>query len=231
MLPRLVTIAAGPFTMGSEHGPTDEQPVHEVWLETFAIGVHPVTNAEYQRFVAATGHRLPGLAAEARFALPRQPVVAVDWFDAVAYCAWLRAVTGRPCRLPTEAEREKAALGGVDGIRYPWGNEPGVVDGAPATDAPAAIGQDQANGHGLHNMGDLVHEWCSDWYAADYYRHSPRANPPGPMAGTRRASRGGSWRHRVGVTRCAARSSIPPDRLYADYGFRIVVGTLPQQRE
>ena len=222
----LVTIPAGAFAMGSEDGQPDERPVHSVWLDEFALAFHPVTNREYQRFVEATGHRPPGMAGDPRFAQPLQPVVAVSWFDAVAYCAWLREITGRSCRLPTEAEREKAALGGKDGIRYPWGNDANVSGNEPRSPWPQVIGQDRANGHGLHNLGDLVHEWCSDWYCADYYRHSPANNPAGPTAGTRRTSRGGSWRHRVPVTRCAARSGIPPDRTYSDYGFRVAVGAI-----
>ena len=75
-------------------------------------------------------------------------------------------------------------------------------------------------------MGDLVHEWCRDWYASDYYAQSPTRNPFGPASGTRRSSRGGSWRHRVPVTPCAARSSVPPDRAYADYGFRVAVAAI-----
>jgi len=218
-----VTIAAGAFAMGSVHGQPDEQPVHEVWLDAFALAVHPVTNDEYRRFVAATGHLPPGLAGDAQFDLPRQPVVAVSWFDAVAYCAWLSETTGLCCRLPTEAEREKAALGGAEGIAYPWGDDPAVV-AVPAQEWPDVVGQDPPNGLGLHNTGDLVHEWCSDWYDASYYAHSPRENPTGPGAGIRRSSRGGSWRHRVRVTRCAARSSLPPDKTYSDYGLRVAVG-------
>ena len=226
----LVTIAAGPFTMGSAEGQPDEQPLHEVWLDEFSLSVHPVTNAEYLRFVAATGHRPPGMSGDERFALPRQPVVAVSWFDAVAYCAWRRDVTGLCCRLPTEAEREKAALGGKDGVLYPWGNAPQVLAPAVRADAPPVVGGDPANGYGLHNMGDLVHEWCSDWYDADYYRHSPTHNPVGPSVGTRRSSRGGSWRHHVPVSRCAARSSLSPERIYTDYGFRVAVGASPVPR-
>ena len=67
------------------------------------------------------------------------------------------------------------------------------------------------------------HVWCRDWYAADYYRWSPAANPQGPMTGVRRSSRGGSWRHQLKVTRCAARSSLPPDRTFTDYGFRVAL--------
>jgi formylglycine-generating enzyme required for sulfatase activity len=70
-------------------------------------------------------------------------------------------------------------------------------------------------------MCDNVHEWCSDWYAPDYYAVSPERNPRGPETGVRRASRGGSWRHHIKMSRCAARSSIPPEFKYADYGFRV----------
>jgi formylglycine-generating enzyme required for sulfatase activity len=157
------------------------------------------------------------------FLQPLKPVVAVSWFDAVAYCAWLSEVTGRCCRLPTEAEREKAALGGVNGITFPWGRDAGSP--GPRQSSPQTVARDRPNGFGLYHMGDLVHEWCSDWYSADYYRHSDSRNPSGPGTGTRRCSRGGSWRHRVPVTRCAARSAIPPDQTYTDYGFRVAVGT------
>lgn len=220
----LVTISAGAFAMGRADGQPDERPVHEVWLDEVALGVHPITNREYRRFVEATGHHPPGMFGDPRFELPVQPVVAVSWFDAVAYCAWLSEVTGLSCRLPTEAEREKGALGGVNGIRYPWGNDANASGHEPRPDWPPAVGRDSPNGYGLLNMGDLVHEWCSDWYGTDYYRHSSSDNPAGPSVGTRRSSRGGSWRHRVSVTRCAARSSIPPDRTYTDYGFRVAVG-------
>jgi formylglycine-generating enzyme required for sulfatase activity len=219
--PELVTIPAGAFRMGSEDGQPDERPVREVWVSAFALAVLPVTNADYARFVAATGCPAAPWCARPGFDQPTQPVVAVSWFDAVAYCEWLREVTGLPCRLPTEAEREKAALGGVDGRRYPWG------DAAPETArlaAPPVVGGGGANGLGLLHMGDLVHEWCSDWYDEDYYRHAPARDPRGPGSGARRCSRGGSWRHLVPVTRCAARSSLAPARQYADYGFRVAVG-------
>jgi formylglycine-generating enzyme len=74
---------------------------------------------------------------------------------------------------------------------------------------------------GFYNLGDNVHEWCLDWYDPGYYGYSPDRNPRGPAKGSRRASRGGSWRHHIKVTRTAARSSIPPDFKYADYGFRV----------
>lgn len=161
------------------------------------------------------------------FTHPNQPVVAVSWFDVVAYCTWLSQITGSPYRLPTEAEWEKASRGGIEGQRFPWGSDlPDWMDPYcrdHTVEQPNVVGQDPANGYGAHNMGDLVHEWCKDWYASDYYRNSPDRNPQGPTNGVRRASRGGSWRHSIKVTRCAARSSIPPNRTFTDYGFRVAM--------
>ena len=219
----LVAIPGGPFRMGSDTGQPDERPVHEVWVDRFSIAVHPVTNEQYDRFVAATQRPRSEVGGGPLLRLPRHPVVGVSWFDATAYCAWLASATGLPFRLPTEAEREKAARGGADGWQYPWGS---AIDGGGGTARDAVlieVRRDTPNGHGLHNMGDLVHEWCADWYDADYYRTSPARNPAGPEHGTRRVSRGGSWRHLVPVTRCAARSSLPPERCYADYGFRVAL--------
>jgi formylglycine-generating enzyme required for sulfatase activity len=207
--------------MGSVDGLPDERPVRRVWLDAFAMAMYPVTNAEYQRFVAATGRRAPGAKGDVRFADPAQPVVAVTWFEAVRYCEWLSEATGICWRLPTEAEREKAALGGVDGARYPWGEDL-PRDAAGPRERPDRVGLGPANGYGLHNLGDLVHEWCSDWYAADAYATATARDPIGPANGTRRVSRGGSWRHRIRVTRCAARSSLQPEGRYSDYGFRVV---------
>jgi formylglycine-generating enzyme required for sulfatase activity len=86
---------------------------------------------------------------------------------------------------------------------------------------PRPVGRRTPNAYGLYDICENVHEWCSDWYAADYYAGSPERNPRGPVTGSRRASRGGSWRHQIQFSRCAARSSIPPEFRYADYGFRI----------
>ena len=219
-----VDIAGGRFVMGSPARP-DEQPMHEVEVGAFAVAIAPVSNAEYAHFIDSTGHEPPRFWDDERFNEPAQPVVGVSWFDAVDYCEWLSALLGRRCRLPTEAEREFAARGGRDGVLYPWGDEPwtdGLFGlGAKGTDRPLPLGSTSPNGYGLYHMGENVHEWCSDWYDPAGYAGLATRDPRGVQDGTRRASRGGSWRHHVKVSRIAARSSLAPDQRYNDYGMRV----------
>jgi len=150
--------------------------------------------------------------------------VAPSWLDAVAYCEWLSAAAGRQYRLQTEAEWERAARGGAEQKQFPWGDEPPehlANYAARWKSGPEPVGQAERNAYGLCDIGANVHEWCADWFAAEYYGVSPERNPQGPAYGLRRSSRGGSWRHQIKVSRCAARASIPPEFQYADYGFRI----------
>jgi sulfatase modifying factor 1 len=212
------------FAMGSDQGGDDERPVHRVWVDAFEIGKWQVTNAEYAPFLQSSGNAPPPFWEDPKFHQPEQPVVGVSWFDAARYCEWLRGVTGEPIRLPTEAEWECAARGGAVGTLYPWGDDPPESRPDYATrwlTGPEPCSRRAPNGYGVYDMCENVHEWCSDWYGADYYRVSPDRNPRGPETGARRVSRGGSWRHRIKMSRCAARSSIPPDFHYADYGFRM----------
>ena len=207
--------------MGDDAGRADERPAHRVWLSAFRMALLPVTNREYTAFLAATAHEAPRFWDDPRFNAPEQPVVGVSWFDAAGYCRWLSERTGRRWRLPTEAEREKAARGGLEGAAYPWGDDPGEAGGRFPQDAPRPAGLSAANGYGLLDMGYNVHEWCSDWYDAGYYSCSPERDPQGPPGGSRRASRGGAWRHQIKVSRCSARSSLDPAFRYNDYGFRV----------
>ena len=222
--PAMVRIPEGWFGMGCATGRDDEKPVHLVWVDTFELAAYQATNAEYARFLAATNASPPPNWNDANFIDPRMPVVAVSWHEAASYCKWLSGATGKSFRLPSEAEWERAARGGAEGLVYPWGDAPleMVPDyGKRWKLGPEPVGLYAPNAYGLYNAGDNVHEWCADWYDDSYYSHSPERNPQGPTSGARRASRGGSWRHHIKVTRTAARSSIPPEFQYADYGFRI----------
>jgi len=222
--PAMVRVPEGWFQMGHPQGFDSERPVHRVWVDAFSIAVFQVTNTDYARFLAETQTSAPPFFADTKFSHPRQPVVGVSWFDATAYCEWLTQQTGRGYRLPTEAEWERAARGGIEGCLYPWGDAPPQSRAGYDTrwlTGPEPVGGTPPNAFGLFDMCENVHEWCSDWFAADYYATSPGRNPRGPEAGTRRASRGGSWRHHVKASHCHTRSSIPPQFQYADYGFRV----------
>jgi formylglycine-generating enzyme required for sulfatase activity len=203
--------------------------MHRVWVDEFQLAAYQVTNAEYDSFLRSTGTSPPPFWNDPHFNHPEQPVVAVSWYEAVKYCEWLATETGRGFRLPSEAEWERAARGGDEGKLYPWGDAP--PQSLPDYDkrwltGPEPVGRYAPNAFGLYDVCENVHEWCSDWFQADYYASSPERNPRGPEAGTRRSSRGGSWRHHIKASRCAARSSIPPQFQYADYGFRVAADAM-----
>jgi formylglycine-generating enzyme len=222
--PAMVEIPAGWFWMGSDTGQDVERPVHRVWVDSFALGENQVTVAEYAHFLAAM-HRSPTPTwNDPHFNHPAQPVTAISWFDGMAYCQWLSALSGLQYRLPTEAEWERAARGGVEGKLFPWGDEPPQSRARYCelwTDGPEPVRHSEPNAYGFYEMCENVHEWCQDWFQADYYACSPDRNPQGPATGERKSSRGGSWRHHIKIARCSARSSIPPQFQYADYGFRL----------
>jgi sulfatase modifying factor 1 len=224
-MPDMIVIPEGWFWMGSDDGQENEMPRHRVWLDCFELGKFPVTNKLYGIFVAETGAEAPPFWSQPMFSHPDQPVVGITWDNAVGYCQWLGATTGKEFRLPSEAEWERAARGNREGALYPWGDEPPwnrpYLGYDPQTGGPQRVGANEPNDFGLYDMSEGVHEWCTDYYDRGYYRYSPEKNPQGPAVGQRRASRGGSWRHRVKFSRCAARSSLPPIFRYSDYGFRV----------
>ena len=254
-VPDLARIPAGDFLMGAADAEEDERPVHRVYVSEFFIGRFPVTNDDYARFVRATGHpppsigSVPLIAAGERDTLFRElaapyawegqtppvgrgshPVVLVRYESAVAYCEWLSGAIERPVRLPTEAEWEKAARGGFEGRRYPWGNdiEPSNGNFLPAADVKRqrgtrSTGTYEPNAYGLYDVAGNVWEWVSDWYGADYYGLGDTRDPRGPSSGNMRIVRGGSWVNQdVTMLRCAYRHKVPPDTYAYSVGFRIV---------
>jgi formylglycine-generating enzyme required for sulfatase activity len=219
----LVEVAAGWFWMGWEDGHPGERPRHRVWLDDFTIAKEPVSNTEYARFLEEAEAAPPPWWDDPRFNDPGQPVVGVNWFEAALYCDWLSNERGGRCRLPTEAEWEKAARGGLEDARYPWGNE--RPSEAARFDRPPRLADTAVNPLGLRALSGVCHEWCIDWEDDGYYAASPERNPLGPAHGTRRVSRGGAWRHQDPWSPVAHRSSLPPDLRYSDYGFRVVHAT------
>ena len=205
--------------------PTKTPPTGCGWI-AFYLAVTETTNAQYQRFLKATGHQAPLYWEDKNLNGPNQPVVGVTWDDAVAFCRWLTQVTGVTHQLPTEAQWEAAARGGLTGQPYPWGAEAPDAGGVfranlrndrTARDGflfTAPVGSFPANGYGLHDMAGNVSEWCLDQYV-------PAASgpfKPGPL----RLLKGGSWFSQARDLRSAARQSASPD--YADgyIGFRVV---------
>lgn len=223
----LVQIPAGWFWMGWPEGHPGERPRHRVWLADFAIAPVPVTNEVYARFLEDTDAPAPPWWADPRFNEAKQPVVGVSWHEARAFCEWLSLREGLPYRLPTEAEWEKAARGGLEGARFPWGEERPAAAGF---DRPPRVTDTPANPFGLRALSAVCHEWCLDWDDETYYARSPEKNPQGPETGTRRVSRGGAWRHQDPWSPVAHRSSLPPALLYSDYGFRVVRECLHSSR-
>ena len=176
----------------------------------FRIGRTPVTNDEYAPFVESGRVAAPPWWRNPAFSAPRQPVVGVTWDDAMTYCAFLSERAGGLWRLPSEAEWELAACGGLTAPRTAWGDAipPGEIPEGPLN-GPWEVGRGTPNGYGLFDAGTIVHEWCLDW-------------DPAPREPRRRASRGGSWRHEVRWSAPSARTSLPPTYRYADYGFRVL---------
>ncbi|MEO8431296.1 MAG: SUMF1/EgtB/PvdO family nonheme iron enzyme [Acidobacteriota bacterium] len=189
-----------------------------VEVAAFLIGRTPVTNAEYAPFLELGGAVEPPWWRDPAFRSPRQPVVGVTWDEAAAFCAWIGRSAGGAWRLPAETEWEIAMSGGLRSPATAWGDSipPGEIPDGPL-DGPWETGLGTPNGFGLLDPGTMVHEWCLD--RVEVAEADPAGAPPRP---SRRASRGGSWRHRVRWSAPSARSSLPPGYRYSDFGFRVV---------
>ena len=259
----MVSIPAGEFQMGSNapEAENDEQPVHTVYVDAFFMDEHKVTNLEYQKFLLANpqwqrdeidskfhngkylklwrgirGNDYPKGKAD-------HPVVYVSWYAAMAYAEWV----GK--RLPTEAEWEYAARGGLAGKKYPWGDDDLIfagqrgdvfdVDLSKANVGrigdTTAVGKYPPNGYGLYDMAGNVWEWCLDKYNKDFYSMSPRENP---LSGadsvdwvinnftsvqTTRVLRGSSWSSPWWSLRITRRRSNRALFTSDDFGFRCVI--------
>ncbi len=213
----------GTILAQSRYAKLDEAPMHVRFLEPYRITRYPVTNAEYEAFVSATGHTHPphwagGRAPDGEATLP---VVHISWNDANAYAQWAQG------RLPTEAEWEKAARG-ADGRMYPWGDEfASAADGGAVllTEQPTAVGNrpTAVSPYGVHEVAGNVWEWTADWYQP-YEGNTHRDADYGTK---HKVLRGGSWLEVRDETanryfRCANRLHAPPTYTASNIGFRCV---------
>ena len=204
-----------------------ELPVHQVAVDSFALGKYPVTFAEYDAFCEATKRQIP---KDRGWGRDQRPVTNVSWFDAIAYCNWLSDLWGyervykrtgnevdinykaNGYRLPTEAEWEFAARGGKKskGFLYSGSNnldEVGWYD-ANSGDKTHEVGQKKPNELGLYDMSGNVWEWCNDWWDAKFYGKINDSNfsiTTGPKNGSARVYRGGSWIRKARYCRVAYR--------------------------
>ncbi|MEZ5653087.1 MAG: formylglycine-generating enzyme family protein [Burkholderiaceae bacterium] len=254
-----------------------EGPARVVHCAPYLIAATAVSNAQFERFVSATGHRTAaerhgwsfvfrGLASAATLASASaapagmpwwlqvhgacwhqpegpdsdvdargdHPVVHISWHDAQAYCAWAGV------RLPTEAEWECAARGGLHGARYPWGDDltpdgehrcniwqgefPVIDTGEDGHRGTAPVDAYRPNGYGLYNMAGNVWEWCADWFSANYHRVTRSENPIYLVPTGSRAMRGGSYLCHASYCnryRVAARNANTPDSSMGNAGFRV----------
>jgi formylglycine-generating enzyme required for sulfatase activity len=245
----LLYIPTGKFTMGSENGQDDEKPAHTVYLDAFWMDQTEVTNEMYTAFLNEEDNQREGDAlwldeneddvhihkiGETWTVDPGyedHPVTEVTWYGARAYCTW----TGR--RLPTEAEWEKAARGGLEGKSYPWGDEvpsckKGTKNGATFANnedcnfgEPTQIKNYTPNGYELYDMAGNVWEWVADWYGV--YQEAPDSNPSGAETGKFRVVRGGAWDYSSSYLRSAFRGRDSPKTTAPDVGFRCVRDVSP----
>ncbi len=242
---KLILIPGGEFLMGSPPSVkgrfSSEGPVHQVYIGPFYLAETEVTVGQWRKFIEETSYEWDKWSLLKEYAPgDNYPIVFINWADAEAFCHWLAAREGKRYRLPTEAEWEKAARGGLEGKNYPWGDE--EPDGSQCnfadknTDLPwtdknaddgyaytAPVRSYPPNGYGLYDMAGNVWEWCQDWYDWEYYQKSPRENPKGSASGIDRSIRGGSWCNDANIIRCAFRGFLLPVVPSHPRGFRVAM--------
>jgi formylglycine-generating enzyme len=256
-MPAMSQVEGGTFQMGYNLGVKDEQPVHQVTLNSFFLGKYEVTFTDFKKFVDATGYKTDAEqpdSVNAKHGLPPRgtyngswkrfmnnvavpaadsmnPVGNISWNDAVAYCDWLSKETGKKFRLPTEAEWEYAAKGGAKSknFKFSGGN---ILDevawfAGNSDNRSHTIGKKMPNELDIYDMSGNIAEWCSDWYGETYYKTSPEDNPTGPERGSHRTLRGGSWAAAENRMRASYRNIEFPYNSSPGMGFRVAISGEP----
>ncbi|MCH9609567.1 MAG: Serine/threonine-protein kinase Pkn1 [Chlamydiales bacterium] len=229
----MVAISGGAYMRGSNEGNRDEAPCHQIQIENFAIDIHSVTNEQFVRFLEYMGGekdqnyndlirlkdsrvtRTAGkLSIESGYA--KHPVVGVTWYGAVAYAKWV----GK--RLPTEAEWEVVAAGGMENPPYPTGQTIEKNQANFFSSDTTPVMSYAANPYGIYDIVGNVYEWCQDWYGYNYFETTAQEplNPKGPIQGVYRVLRGGCWKSLKEDLRCSHRHRNNPGTVNGTCGFR-----------
>ncbi|MEC7840180.1 MAG: bifunctional serine/threonine-protein kinase/formylglycine-generating enzyme family protein [Chlamydiota bacterium] len=233
ILTEMTVIKGGEFYRGNNGGNRDSMPYHKIFVDSFAIDVHPVTNEQFVRFLEALGgekdsnhhdvirlkeSRIKRSAGKTSIesGYSKHPVVGVTWYGACAYAKWI----GK--RLPTEAEWEVASKGGSEKVTYPTGDDIEKSRANFFSSDTTAVMSYAPNGYGLYDMAGNVYEWCHDWYGYNYYEVSVQEpdNPKGPLQGVYRVLRGGCWKSLKDDLLCSRRHRNNPGTVNGTYGFR-----------
>ena len=227
--PGMALIPAGAFLMGRTKTTSDDatgmrpkalrddRPVREVFLDAYYLDAREVSERDYALFAAASERMPPRHWLGGKPPAGKEDYAAhnVDWSDADAYCRW----AGK--RLPSEAEWERAARGGLAGMDYPWGDE--KPDGRArfnTAQGPGPAGKFEQNAFGLYDVAGGVAEWCADWFERTYYETGPDKNPRGPAKGMYKSIRGGSWASGPRRVTVFFRNWVRPNQKTPNIGFR-----------
>ena len=214
-----VFVKGGCYQMGDTFGggDGDEKPVHEVCVSDIYIGKFEVTQGEWEKIMGSN----PSYFKKGS----RYPVEQVSWNDTQEFFRKMNSQPGKQYRLPTETEWEYAARSGGKLEKYAGFSDAPDLDlyawyDKNAGDSTHPVGEKKPNGLGLYDMTGNVFEWVQDWKGN--YSSSSRDNPKGPLSGTYRVLRGGSWNYILRLLRATSRNHRPPDSRLNSYGFRVV---------
>ena len=217
--PVMVLVDSGTFTMGSNDSLQNERPAHQVTLKAFYMGKYEITQYQWRSVMGSNPSGFKGC--------DDCPVENINWKSIQQYLTKLNKQTGKNYRLPTEAEWEYAANGGTKskGYRYSGGNDPAEVGWYKpnAESKTHPVGLKKPNELGIYDMMGNVWELCSDWFAPNYYKHSPANSPQNTSLSLYHVSRGGSWRS--GTERCynKARNRNIKDHHISNGGIRLAL--------
>ena len=213
---KMIRVKGGMFLMGSNSGFNDEQPVHEVRVNSFSIGQTQVTQELWEVVMGTNPSSFKG---------NKKPVENVSWNDCQTFIQKLNKLTGKQFRLPTEAEWEFAARGGILSKGCTFSGSDSIDEVAWYEDNSGVtthdVGIKSPNELGIYDMSGNVWEWCQDWYAGDYYSYCVDNNPIGAASGSNRVNRGGGWYYNATSCRVANRGSYTPTGTYDNIGFRL----------